>query len=92
MDLKLFEFAPTRSARCRWTLLEAGLDFESEGSSPEVLQSEGLRKAHPLSKLPAMIIDGKPLFESAAICTYIADSVPDKELIAKSGTWERCAA
>ena len=91
MDLKLFEFAPTRSARCRWTLLEAGLDFETEGGSPAVLQSEGLKKAHPLSKLPAMLIDGKPLFESAAICTYIADQVPEKGLIAKSGTWERAS-
>jgi len=24
--IKLFEFEPTRSARCRWTLLEAGLE------------------------------------------------------------------
>ena len=89
MELKLFEFAPTRSARCRWTLLEAGLDFTAEGDSPAILQSEALKKVHPLSKLPAMLIDGKPLFESAAICTYLADLVPDKGLIAKSGTWER---
>jgi glutathione S-transferase len=39
--------------------------------------------------VPAAVFDGKPLFESAAICTYIADLVPEKKLIAASGTWER---
>ena len=89
MELTLFEFTPTRSARCRWTLLEAEIDYKSIGTSPEVLQDPDLKKAHPLSKLPAAVIDGKPLFESAAICTYIADQVPEKELIAKPGTWSR---
>ena len=35
------------------------------------------------------MIDGKPLFESAAICTYIADHSPDVDLIAKPGSWGR---
>jgi hypothetical protein len=29
MSITLFEFAPTRSARVRWTLLELDLPFES---------------------------------------------------------------
>jgi glutathione S-transferase len=33
--------------------------------------------------------NGKPLFESAAIVTAIADLVPEKNLIAKAGTWSR---
>lgn len=37
MDLRLFEFAPTRSGRCRWTLQGVGLDFETKGDSPTVL-------------------------------------------------------
>ena len=87
-DIKLFEYAPTRSARCRWTLLEAGLDYESV-DGPENIGSEALTAVHPLGKLPAAVIDGKPLFESAAISTAIADLVPDKNLIAKPGSWER---
>ena len=35
------------------------------------------------------VIDGRNLFESAAICTHIADRVPDADLIAKSGTFAR---
>ena len=88
-DIKLFELGPTRSARCRWTLLEAGLEFESIGNDPSIIYSDELRRVHPLGKLPAAIIDGKPLFESAAIAVAIADLVPDKNLIAKPGTWAR---
>jgi glutathione S-transferase len=87
--IKLFELGPTRSSRARWTLLEAGLDYESIGNSVEVFKSEELRKVHPLGKLPAAIIDGKPLFESAAIVTAIADLVPEKNLVAKPGSWSR---
>ena len=88
-SIKLFELGPTRSARCRWTLLEAGLEYESLGNRPDIIGSEELRKVHPLGKLPAAIIDGRPLFESAAISTAIADLVPEKDLVAKPGTWSR---
>ena len=80
-QITLYEHAPTRSARCRWTLLEAGLPFESAGKS-----SDGV---HPLGKLPAAVIDSRPLFESTAIATAIADLVPERGLIAKPGTWSR---
>ena len=88
-SIKLFELGSTRSARVRWTLLEAGLAYESVGNSVEVFGSEELRGLHPLGKLPAAIIDGKPLFESAAIVTAVADLVPEKNLIARPGSWSR---
>jgi glutathione S-transferase len=88
-SIKLFELGPTRSARVRWTLLEAGLEYESIGNRVEVIGSQELRAIHPLGKLPAALIDGQPLFESAAIVTAIADLVPEKHLIAKPGTWAR---
>jgi glutathione S-transferase len=88
-EIQLFELGPTRSARVRWTLLEAGLEYESIGNRPDIIGSDQLRKVHPLGKLPAAIIDGKPLFESAAIATAIADLVPEKNLVAKPGTWSR---
>jgi len=88
-QIKLYELGPTRSARCRWTLLEAGLEFESAGNAVEIIGSSELRDIHPLGKLPAAVIDGKPLFESAAISTAIADLVPEKNLVARPGTWAR---
>ncbi|REJ74469.1 MAG: glutathione S-transferase family protein [Acidobacteria bacterium] len=87
--IQLYELGPTRSARVRWTLLEAGLAYESLGNDIEVFRSAELRRVHPLGKLPAAVIDGRPLFESAAIVTAIADLVPEKELVARPGTWER---
>src|SRR5580704_9611524 len=57
--MKLFEFAPTRSIRVRWTLQELGVEFESvpvnmiagEHRSPEYL------KINPAGKLP-VLVDG----------------------------------
>ncbi len=88
-EIKLYEFSPTRSARCSWTLLEAGLEYESVHGGPELIGSEALKQVHPLGKLPAALIDGKPLFESTAICTAFADLVPEKNLIAQPNTWGR---
>jgi len=87
--ITLFELGPTRSSRARWALLEAGLEFASVGNNIDVFKSAELHEVHPLGKLPAAIIDERPLFESAAIVTAIADLVPEKELIAKPGTWAR---
>ena len=87
--IKLYEFEPTRSSKCRWALMEAGLDYESIGNSPEIIGSDDLLKVHPLGKLPACVIDGKPLFESSAIVTAIADLAPGQDLIAKPATWDR---
>ncbi|MGI9520965.1 MAG: glutathione S-transferase family protein [Hyphomicrobiaceae bacterium] len=88
MALVHYEFGPTRSQRVRWTLLELNLPFESRDERA-LIGSEELKQFHPLGKLPALVDNGRPLFESAAICTWLADSHPDKELIYPSGTWER---
>ncbi|MGI9411521.1 MAG: glutathione S-transferase family protein [Hyphomicrobiaceae bacterium] len=83
-----YEFQPTRSQRVRWTLLELDIPFDSR-EGRELIGSDELKKVHPLGKLPAITDNGRPLFESAAICTWLADSHPDKAMIAPSGTWER---
>jgi glutathione S-transferase len=88
LDITLYEFGPSRSKQARWTLLELGLEFKSvEGL--ELLHSETLKKVNPMGKVPALVVNGEPLFEAAAICTYLADLVPEKGLIAPSGTRER---
>lgn len=87
--ITLYELGPTRSARVRWILQEAELPFESVQNGVEIFKSEELLNIHPLGKLPAVTIDGKPLFESAAIVTAIADLVPDKQLIAEATSWSR---
>ncbi len=88
MSLTLYEYPPSRSGRVRWTLLELDIPFESV-SDRGLIGAEHFKKVHPLTKLPAIEDDGRPLFESAAICTWLADKHADKGLIAKAGTWER---
>jgi glutathione S-transferase len=88
MEITLYEAPSSRAQRCRWVLDEVGATYESV-SGRDVIGSDGLKKIHPLGKVPAVVIDGKPLIESAAICTYIADQFPEKGLIAKPGTWQR---
>lgn len=86
--ITLYEYGPSRSKQVRWALFELGLEFKSvEGL--EILHSDELKKVNPMGKVPAVLIDGEPLFEAAAICTYLADLVPEKGLIAPSGTRER---
>ena len=87
-EITLYELGPSRSKQVRWALAELELEYRSiEGL--EILHSEELKKVNPMGKVPAVVIDGEPLFESAAICTYLADLVPEKRMIAPSGTRER---
>ena len=88
LDITLYEYGPSRSKQARWTLQELGLEFKSIAGL-EILHSEELNQVNPMGKVPAVVINGEPLFEAAAICTYLADLVPEKGLIAASGTRER---
>jgi glutathione S-transferase len=87
-DITLYEYGPSRSKQARWALLECDLEFKVIGGL-EILHSEELKKVNPMGKVPAMLINGEPLFEAAAICTYLADLVPEKELLAPSGSRDR---
>ena len=88
MEVTLYGAGANRSARCRWTLAEAGVQFTSVDRR-DLAGPEELQRFHPLAKIPVAVIDGQTLFESAAICTYIADRVPAANLIPKVGTFAR---
>lgn len=85
--MRLFGFSPTRTTRPTWALAELDIDYEAVTDG--VFEHPELKNYHPLGRIPALDVDGKGLFESAAICTYLADQHPDKGLIAPSGTWGR---
>jgi len=88
LDITLYEYSMSRSKQVRWALLELELEFNAiEGR--EVLHSDALYQVNPMGKVPAVVINGKPLFEAAAICTHLADLVPEKGLIAAAGTHAR---
>jgi len=82
-SMKLYEFAPTRSVRVRWTLQELAVDFEAipvnmlagEHRSPAFL------KINPAGKLPVLVDGDMVLTESIAIVLYLAEKFRDKGLI-----------
>jgi glutathione S-transferase len=47
------------------------------------------RKIHPHGQLPALQDGALTMFESAAICSYLADKFPDKQMAPALGTIER---
>jgi glutathione S-transferase len=81
--MKLYEFAPARSIRVRWTLQELAVDFEAipvniaagEHRSPAFL------KINPAGKLPVLVDGDMVLTESIAIVLYLAEKYRDKGLI-----------
>jgi glutathione S-transferase len=79
-SMKLYEFAPTRSIRARWTLQELGVPFDAvavnltagEHKKPEFLA------VNPAGKVPVLVDGDKVLTESIAIVVYLADKYPGK--------------
>ena len=81
--MKLYEFAPTRSIRVRWTLQELGVPFDAiqvnlmagEHRQPDFL------KLNPAGKLPVLVDGDVVLTESVAIVLYLAEKYADRGLL-----------
>ncbi len=91
--IKLFGFFPSRSNRPHWALEEIGepyafyqLDF-TKGDQ----QSAFYLNLNPSGKVPALQDGGLVLTESGAICNYLGEKFPEKNLVPKSGTHERAS-
>jgi len=87
----LYGMPHTRSFRALWALEEIGADYQyqivnlgqGEGKTADFLA------LNPSGKLPVLTDTDLVLTESAAICTYLADSHPEKNLIPAAGTVDR---
>jgi len=81
--MKLFEFAPTRSIRARWTLQELGVEFEAVTINliTGEHRSAAFLEINPAGKLPVLVDGDMVLTESIAIVLYLAEKYPDKGLI-----------
>jgi glutathione S-transferase len=81
--MKLYEFAPTRSIRARWTLQELGVEFDAV--TVNLLAGEHRSAAflalNPAGKIPVLVDGDTVLTESIAIVLYLAEKYPDKGLI-----------
>ena len=81
--MKLYYVPLTSSFRPRWVLEETGQDHEliRLTLSPSDLKTPEYMKIHPLGQVPALVDDDLVLIESAAICMYLAERAPGRELL-----------
>ena len=86
--MKLYYSPQSRAARPRWLLEEIGAPYElvrlnlaaGEQRKPQYLA------VNPNGTVPTLVDGELTLFESAAICQYLADKFPDQRLAPPLGT------
>lgn len=80
--MKLYWAPQSRAFRTLWMMEEAGLPYElvlidiRSGAQDD----PAFRRINPMGKVPALTDGTATLAESAAICAYVADLVPDARL------------
>jgi glutathione S-transferase len=79
--MKLY-FAPrTRSTRPRWMLEELGVPYELVTVDLKADENRAdYLLVHPLGQVPALVDGDVTVFESIAICMYLADRFPERGL------------
>jgi glutathione S-transferase len=91
--MRVFHIAGSRSTRVVWALEEAGATYELAVITGEERKSDEHRRRHPLGRVPAVELDdGTFMFESAAICMYIADLHPESGLMPTGTGTDRALA
>ena len=88
--LTFFTHPMSRGRVARWMLEETGLAYETvlldyDGS----MKAPEYRAINPMGKVPAIRHGSTVVTENAAICLYLADLVPEKQLAPPVGTPER---
>jgi glutathione S-transferase len=84
--ITLYHAPRSRSSRIIWLLEELGAEYEIEvvpivwGDSSGTLAPDGYLAVHPLRKVPAIKIFDEIVYESGAICLYLTDSHPKREV------------
>lgn len=89
--MQLYYNPHSRAVTAKWMLDECGVDYElvnidfgkREHKQPAFLQ------INPAGKLPALVDGRTKLFECAAICMYLAEKFPQKQLAPSVGAEDR---
>ena len=81
--MKLYEFAPTRSIRARWTLQELEVPFESVtvNLAAGEHRKPGFMKLNPAARVPVLVDGDLVLTESVAIVLYLGEKYADKGFV-----------
>ncbi len=92
--MKLYWCPQTRAVRAVWMLEEAGVPYERvhiDIRDPASKANPGFRAASPMGKVPALEDGTTRLWDSGAICAYLADQYPARGLAPPIGSAERGA-
>jgi glutathione S-transferase len=89
--MKLYFMPRTHATRPRWLLEELGVPYELVKLDPSKQENKtpAYLTVHPLGEVPALVDGDLTLFESSAICLYLADRFPEKHLAPPVGSSER---
>ncbi|WP_420472745.1 glutathione transferase GstA [Noviherbaspirillum sp. ST9] len=91
--MKLYYSTGTCSLSPHIVLLEAGLPFDVERvnlASKKTAGGADYLEVNPKGYVPTLVLDsGDVLTEGPAIVQYLADKVPEKQLVPAAGTMER---
>lgn len=71
--MKLYYIPTTRAVRPRWLLEEMGVPYELVRVDMNMTKQPEYQQLHPHGKVPILVDDEVTIFESAAICAYLAD-------------------
>jgi glutathione S-transferase len=92
--ITLYHAPRSRSFRTLWLLEEIGKPFELRLVGIRRGDGSGTRdpaNPHPLGKVPALVHDGKLVFETSAITLYLTDLFPEAGLGPRLGDEDRGA-
>ena len=86
--ITLYEYGPTRSARCLWVLRELDVPFETVEVDLAAGEHHGeaFRKLNPFGRVPALVDGDMVVCESVAICLYLADRYGEGRLVPAPGS------
>lgn len=90
--MKLYWCPQTRAARAVWLLEEAAVPYERvhiDIRNPEARQDPAFRAASPMGKVPAIEDGPVRIWDSGAICAYVADQYPEQRLAPPIGHPDR---
>ena len=89
--MRLFHVPNSSSQRVVWMLEELGEPYELVilGDRASRFADREHMARHPMGRVPVLEDDDGPVFESGAICLYLADRYPQAGLLPPAGTHGR---
>jgi glutathione S-transferase len=85
-EILLYTNPVSRGRIALWMLEEVGVPFRVKYLAfGAAMKNDAYMAINPLGKVPAIVHNGRIVTEAAAICCYLADTFPDKELAPPPG-------